>query len=258
MEFKFKSRPSRRADDSLLRVNRQGLTAQRSLGPDMSYRRAPLLPKPHVSPRQLRLQRTEKQLSDFTVLPVVAQRQALAPMLEGFQLQRDVLSLEGPTSHRQGLQRQIGEYQASLGAGSLQAGQYEAAVQRQADLQTSVAPLTQRPSTPAQWSQGGQWEVQRVAQPGKPGRTINLREQEQSQHLGLLRTVGTQLGQGFRADTGPAAQRYAEYGEALAPFQRLGSGTGRAVVTTALMQVPVSQRIALQRAIDDTIQRQQA
>ncbi len=258
MEYKSKSKRSRQAGDLLLRVNRQGLTAQRSLGPDLSVRHAPLLSRPQVSPRQLHLQRSEKQLSDFTVSPVTAQRQALAPMFEGLQLQRDVLSLKGPDSHRQSLQRQIENHQVSLGAPGLHAGQYEAAVQRVADLQTPAAPLTQRPSTPAQWTQGGLWEVQRVADAGKPGQTVSLREQEQSQHLGLLRTVGTQLGQGFRSDTGPAVQRYAEYGAALAPFQRLGTGTGRAVVTTALMQVPVSQRQALQRAIDDTIQRQQA
>lgn len=255
MEFKPRSR---QAEDSLLRVNRQERSVQRSVGPDLSYRPVPLLPNPHVTPRQLHLQRSEKQLTDFTVSPVTAQRQALAPVFEGLQLQRDLLNLEGPVSHRQSLQRQIEDHQASLGAPQLQAGQYEAAVQRQADLQTPVGPLTQRPGTPAQWSQGGQWEVQRVAHPDKPGQTISLREHEQSQHLGVLRTVGTQLGQGFRTDTGPAVQRYAEYGEALAPFQRLGTGTGRAVVTTALMQVPVSQRQALQRAIDNTIQCQQA
>ncbi len=255
MEYKPKSR---RADDSLLRVNRKGLSVQRSVGPDLSYRRAPLLPNPHVSPRQLHLQRTEKQLTDFTVSPLTAQRQVLAPVFKGIQLQRELLNTAGSGLQRESLQRQIEGHQASLGASGLQAGQYEASVQRQADLQTPVAPLTQRPSTPAQWSQGGLWEVQRVADPSKAGQTISLREHEQSQHLGMLRTVGTQLGQGFRADTGPATQRYAEYGEALAPFQRLGTGTGRAMVTTALMQVPVSQRSALQRAIDETIQRQQA
>ncbi len=258
MEYKSKSRRSRQAGDSLLRVNRQGLTAQRSLSPDFSVRRAPLLPTPHVSPRQLHLQRTEKQLTDFTLSPLVAQRQALAPMLEGLHLQRELLSSQGPVSQRQSLQRQIGEHQTLLNSPRLQVGQYEVAVQRQADLHTPVVPLTQRPQSPAQWSQGGLWEVQRVADAGKPGQTISLREQEQSQHLGVLRTVGTQLGQGFRTDTGPAVQRYAEYGAALAPFQRLGTGTGRAVVTTALMQVPASQRQALQRAIDETIQRQQA
>ena len=258
VEFKSRSKQSRQADDSLLRPNRHGPSVQRTTVPDFSSRPAPLLPNPHVTSRQLRLQRSEKQLTDFTVSSMVAQRQALAPMLEGMQLQREVLNVEGPVSQRQSLQRQIEDHQSSLGVGQLKAGQYEAAVQRQADLQAPIAPLSQRPSSPAQWSQGGLWEVQRVADHSKPGQTISLREHEQAQHLGVLRTVGVQLGQGFRSDTGPVAQRYAEYGEALAPFQRLGTGTGRAVVTTALMQVPVSQRQALQRAIDDTIQRQQA
>ena len=107
MEFKPRSR---QAEDSLLRVNRQERSVQRSVGPDLSYRPVPLLPNPHVTPRQLHLQRSEKQLTDFTVSPDTAQRQALAPVFEGLQLQRDLLNLEGPVSHRQSLQRQIEDH----------------------------------------------------------------------------------------------------------------------------------------------------
>ncbi|WP_456829906.1 eCIS core domain-containing protein [Deinococcus sp. UYEF24] len=135
------------------------------------------------------------------------------------------------------------------------AGNLEGALQRKVARDAPVAPLTQAPSQPGDWIQAARLEVQRVTEPGAPEQTRWLSGAERDRHLGALRSVGQGLAQAFRADRGPAVQRYAAYGEGLATLQRQAL-TG-AIPRMVLAQVSPAERPHLQRAVDAALQRQQ-
>ncbi|GGN43235.1 hypothetical protein GCM10010842_30510 [Deinococcus daejeonensis] len=72
----------------------------------------------------------------------------------------------------------------------------------------------------------------------------------------LQRQVAHTLAHGFRADRGDAQARYASYGEQLATLQRHTLSAPVARVVLGL--VPPTERLPLQRATDDALQRLQA
>ncbi|MGY2896136.1 eCIS core domain-containing protein [Deinococcus sp. UYEF24] len=103
--------------------------------------------------------------------------------------------------------------------------------------------------------QAAQLEVQRVADPSVPGQTRWLSGADRERHVGTLRSIGHGLAQGFKTDSSPAVQRYAEYGEGLATLQR--QGLTAAIPRMVLAQLSPTERPTLQRAVGEAVQRQQ-
>lgn len=200
---------------------------------------------PLFTPRQQATQQAGQTLTAQTLRPVAVQRQQVGPMFEALRLQREVMG--GLSVQRQAVLSQMQQLRTSVLTSSV-----EAALQRQAAKLAPVAPLTRSPDTPAEWVQAAQLEVQRVQDPAQPERTRWMGNADRERHLGTLRSVGVGLARGFRADRGPALQRYAEYGDRLAALQRqpLTASLPRMV----LAQVPPAERPRLQRAVDDALQ----
>jgi Domain of unknown function (DUF4157)/Novel toxin 15 len=225
--------------------------------PAFTFAPAHALPQPTLAPLftpQLQRQAVAAQgLAAHTLRPVALQRQQLSPVLEALSLQRQVT--EDLSVQREALRAQIGPMQTNLPPGVAQAALQEAALQRQAAGQRPVAALSRPPQAPAEWVQAAQLELQRVADPATPGGTRWMGTAERERHIGTLRGAGQGLARGFKNDHGPAAQRYAEYGESLATLQRqpLTAGVSRLVMS----QVSPAERPHLQRAVDAALQRQQ-
>jgi len=186
-----------------------------------------------------------QQLTAHTVRPVAFQRQQASTVLEASSLQREVD--ESLSLRRQALETRLSEGQGSGGG-------IHPPLQRSTSGQTPLTPLTRPPASSADWVQAARLEVQRVADPAVPEQTRWLSGAERERHLGALKSVGHGLAQGFKADRGPAVQRYAEYGEHLATLQRqaLTSSIPRMVLT----QLSPTERPMLQRAVDEALQRQ--
>ncbi|WP_164473517.1 eCIS core domain-containing protein [Deinococcus psychrotolerans] len=193
------------------------------------------------SHQQIKLGQIQRSLGNQLSRPSLQRQQQAASVLSALSLQRE--AMQGVLQQQVSLQRQISDGQATLPSGA-----FEAALQRQA----GPAPLTQRPSTPAQWVQAAQLEVQRVADPAKPGQPRWMSVQHRDQHVGVLRSVGSQLAQGFKADRGPAVQRYADYGLQIATLQRQIQTSG--IPRVVMSQIPASERPSLQRAMDEALQ----
>ena len=201
---------------------------------------------PLFTPEQQAIQRAGQTLITQTLRPVAVQRQQVGPMFEALRLQREVVG--GLSVQRQAVLSQL-QTLPSVGNGAI-----GAALQRHAARQAPVAPLSRPLGTPAEWVQAAQLEVQRMQDPAQPERTRWMGNAERERHLGTLRSVGVGLSQGFRADRGPALQRYAEYGDHLATLQR--QSLTASLPRMVLAQVPPAERPHLQRAVDAALQRQ--
>jgi len=202
------------------------------------------LPPQIFTPQLQRQAQVGQHLAAHTFRPMALQRQQVGPVLEASGLQREVD--KGLRLQRQDLQAQVSQSRMSNGA-------VEGALQRQTARYAPVPALQQAPAGPAEWVQAARVEVRRVADPAAPDRTRWLSGAERERHLGSLRSVGQGLAQGFKADRGPAVQRYAEYGEQLATLQRQPL-TG-SIPRMVLAQLSPSERPMLQRAVDEALQR---
>ncbi|AZI43657.1 DUF4157 domain-containing protein [Deinococcus psychrotolerans] len=210
----------------------------------------PALPPAVFSPALQRQAQWGRQLAEQTLRPVRVQRQHSQTVFSALSVQRQ--ADEQLSVQRRALTGQL----AALGgapAPDAQDAAFSAAVQRRAEQRAGPQPLTQKPSTPAQWVQAAQLEVQRMADPAKPAQTRWMSLSERDQHVGTLRTVGQQLAVGFKNDRGPAVQRYAEYGLQLATLQRQTQTSG--ISRMVMSQLPVSERPTVQRAVDEALQR---
>ncbi len=207
----------------------------------------PVTPAPVLALRPLAQVQAAQSLMAHTLRPVAVQRQQIGPAFQALSLHRE--SVEGLSLQRQAVQGQVQQLQASVSANSV-----TGALQRRAIRQAPVAPLTGAPASPSEWVRAARLELQRVADPARPEQTRWLGGAERERHLGTLRGVGQGLAQGFKTDRGPALQRYAEYGEALATLQRQSLMGG--VVRTVMQQTSPTERPPLQRATDEAAQRQ--
>ncbi len=182
-----------------------------------------------VAPEPLAVQR--QALTKHGARPQTAQRHAAGPVLRAAALDRqEHARLEQERAH---VQRQV----AALGEVT--------AVERQADPR----PVPDRPTTPAEWV-----TVMRARAEEVQGRPLDSRSS--AAFTALQRQVAQTLAQGFRADRGDAQARYATYGEHLATLQR--HPVSAPVARVVLGLVPPAERLLLQRAVDETLQRFQA
>jgi len=188
----------------------------------------PLIPAP--SPAERQRSEARQALARHTARPVVAQRQAVQAPLRAATLYRQEI---------QRLQRERQVVQAQLAV--LPAGSERPAA-------PVARPVPERPTTPDEWvtvlrHRAGEIEGQRL-----DSRAFGAFQ-------ALQRQVTQQLAQGFRADRGDTSARYASYGEQLATLQRhpLSAPVARVV----LGMVPPVERLPLQRATDEALQRLQ-
>ncbi|MCD0168972.1 DUF4157 domain-containing protein [Deinococcus sp. 23YEL01] len=176
-------------------------------------------------------QQARQALHRHTTRPVTAQRQQAAPVLRAASLDRaEVARLE---SRRQGVQAQLSVLPAPAGQ----------------PTRPPARPVPARPVTPDEWV-----TVLRHRAEGIEGRRLDTRAFGEFQ--ALQRQVAQTLAQGFRADRGDAQARYATYGEQLATLQR--HALSAPVARVVLGMVPPSERLPLQRAADEALQRFQA
>ncbi|WP_241900092.1 eCIS core domain-containing protein [Deinococcus sp. UR1] len=175
--------------------------------------------------------RLRQALHWHTTRPVTAQRQQAAPVLRAASLDRaEAARLE---SRRQGVQAQLSALPASA----------------EQPTRPLARPVPARPVTPDEWV-----IVLRHRAEGIEGRRLDTRASGEFQ--ALQRQVAQTLAQGFRSDRGDAQARYATYGEQLATLQR--HALSAPVARVVLGMVPPSERLPLQRAADEALQRFQA
>ncbi|OWL94622.1 hypothetical protein CBQ26_15115 [Deinococcus indicus] len=171
-----------------------------------------------------------RALQRHTTRPQTAQRQVAAPALRAAALDRqEQARLEG----QRGL------------------------LQRQVDALGPVAPLQRQPQpeVPARPATPGDWvTVMRARAEEVQGQPLDARAH--AQFTALQRQVAQTLAQGFRTDRGEPAARYAAYGTHLATLQR--HAVSAPVSRVMLGLVSPAERLPLQRAADEALQRFQA
>ncbi|WP_291431589.1 DUF4157 domain-containing protein [Deinococcus sp.] len=203
----------------------------------MEYQRKPQRPEPATrqasihTPDPPTLTHLEAQgwaLQRFTARPQAAQRQAAAPVLRAASLNRQ--EQDRLTGERATLQHQITTLDRAAPA-----------------QQPAQPPVPVKPTTPADWV-----TVMRRRAEGVEGQRLDTRAF--GEFTALQRQVAQTLAHSFRSDRGEAQARYATYGEHLATLQRhaLSAPVSRVV----LGMVSPSERLPLQRATDEALQRQ--
>lgn len=186
-----------------------------------------------TAPSPVEKQRSEARqaLARHTARPVAAQRQAVQAPLRAATLDRQ--EVQRLQQERQAVQAQL----AVLPAGS------------ERPAAPVARPVPVKPTTPDEWvtvlqHRAGEIEGQRL-----DARTFGAFQ-------ALQRQVAQHLAQGYRADRGDPSARYASYGEQLATLQRHPLSAPVARVVLGL--VPPTERLPLQRATDEALQRFQA
>lgn len=176
-----------------------------------------------------------KALNAHTTRPLQVQRLVAGPVLRATEL-------HAQETARVEEQRQAVERQAE--GVVLPEGAVATALQRQAERSVPLAAPT-RPSSPADWV-----TVMRDRAGGVEGRGLTAREH--ADFLSLQRQVAGQLIQGYRTDRSP--ERTSTYAEHLVALQRhpISAPVSRAVLGT----LPPGERMGLQRAVDQALQRE--
>ncbi|GGK94704.1 eCIS core domain-containing protein [Deinococcus radiotolerans] len=188
------------------------------------------VPSPAAPPAPTFTRSSAAPVQRFLSRPTRVQGQVAQPVLRALALQRqEETRLSGA---REVVQQQV----AALG--------HVPPVQR-----LIQPPVPDKPVTPTDWV-----TVMRARAQGVEGQRLDARTFGEFQ--ALQRQVAQSLSHGFRADRGKAAARYATYGEHLATLQRhaLSAPVSRVV----LGLVPPAERLPLQRATDEALQRQMA
>lgn len=202
---------------------------------------APVRQPVKIDPVQQRRQVIQQQLQRFTARPLAAQKQALQPITTATQLYRD--ETEQLHQRQTSLQRKSAELSSQLPPQAI-----EQALQRQL-AQASPASPPRKPQTTGEWV-----TVMRQQAEQAEGRTMNSREA--MNFTALQRQVAQTIVHRFRQDRQLPEVRYAEYGGHLATLQRhpLSGQVARGVMS----MLPQGERPALQRAVDEVIQRETA
>ncbi|WP_353544425.1 eCIS core domain-containing protein [Deinococcus xinjiangensis] len=189
--------------------------------------------KPAVPAQQLAVQR---DLQTHTSRPASIQRQLVRPALRAAELHTQ--EVQRLALQRQNLQREA----TQLGPISPEA--ITQAVQRQ---QARAPQVPMKPESVGDWV-----TVMRFQAEQAQGRRMGAKEA--AQYTALQRQVANTIAQSFRQDRQPASQRHQQYARHLAT---LHGGAGSAVVATAALNLlPASERPAVQRALDETLQRE--
>lgn len=189
----------------------------------------PLIPAP--SPMERQLADARQAVTRHTVRPVAAQRQAVQAPLRAATLDR----------------QEVGRLQRERQAVQAQLGVLPTGLER--PLAPVARPVPAKPTTSDEWVTVLRHRAEKVE-----GQRLDTRRIREFQ--ALQGEVAQRLAQGFRADRGDAQARYASYGEQLATLQRHALSAPVARVVLGL--VPQIERIPLQRAADEALQRLQA
>lgn len=209
-----------------------------------SLARMPAEQAAFAAEQEARLQRQKewqaaRTLFDFTSGNRRVQRQSVQPVLSAASLYRqEVQQVEGirPT-----LQRQVAELQQSHTPAAVQA-----ALQRQQE-RTAPATILRHPQSQGDWV-----TVMRQQAEQADGRMMLSRENEQFK--ALQRQVAQRLAAGYRQDQRSSEVRNAEYAGHLVALQRHPISGHVAQVVLGL--IPQGERPKLQRAVDETLQRE--
>jgi hypothetical protein len=192
----------------------------------------PLPPQPLPNwalPELLPLQRLAADLKQFTLLPVKAQQHAVQPLWQAASVQR---------------------------AEEQRLAQEQLTVQRQiAALPVLTSPVVPRTplAIPAHPVTVGDWvTVMRHQAEQISGQLLGSRQQDTFTRL--QQQTSQKLVHGFRQDRQAPDVRYALYGEQLATLQ--GHPNSAPVSRVVLNLIPQRERPALQRALDEALQRQ--
>lgn len=193
-------------------------------------------PQPVVVPKVNHAALQRSAISAATFTPVSAQAQAIQPIMRASELhQAEVQRL---SVQRQALQQQ------AQSLPPVSASIVEAALQRQ---QAVPAPPPLKPQSNADWVTVMRFQAQQAE-----GRNMSTREL--SQFTALQRQVTQTLTQSYLRDRQPALQRQQEYAGHLASLQR--HPISGMVAYTFMRSIPSGERPALQRAVDEVMQRQ--
>lgn len=194
--------------------------------------------KPAVPVQRLAIQQVavQRDLQEHTTRPVSVQRLVVQPALRAAELNTQ-------ESQRLGVQRQALQREAAeLGPISPEA--ITQAVQRQQQ---------KAPQVPLKPQSVGDWvTVMRFQAEQAQGHRMQPREA--MQYTALQRQVANTIAQGFRQDRQPASERHQQYAGHLATLQR--SPASAPVATVALGLMPAGERPAVQRALDEVLQRE--
>lgn len=166
---------------------------------------------------------------------VTEQRQVIQPVFQAASLQRT-------EDERLSMQRQAVTQQASQF--SVPSGAIQAALQRQ---QQPTAPVPLKPQSAGDWVTVMCFQAEQA-----DGRRMSTREL--GQFTALQRQVAQTLTQGYLRDRQPALQRQQEYARHIATLQR--HPISGQVSQVFMRGVPAGERPALQRAVDEVIQRE--
>ncbi|WP_064013724.1 eCIS core domain-containing protein [Deinococcus puniceus] len=177
----------------------------------------------------------QRALTAHTFRPMTAQRRAAQPVFQASQSEQ--AEVQRLATEQRAIQRQLDTLPP------LPIGALSAALQRQ---QTPASPPL-KPQSPAEWV-----TVMRFQAEQAEGRLMDVHQA--GQFTALQRQVAQVLQQGYRQDRQPPAVRQAHYAEHLVALQRHPASGQVARAVMAL--IPAGERPALQRAVDEALQRQ--
>ena len=175
-------------------------------------------------------------LQQHTNRPASVQRQVVQPALQA-------ADLHTQESKRLAVQRETLQREAAE-LGPISPKAITQAIQRQQQAAPQV-PL--KPQSVGDWV-----TVMRFQAEQAQGRMMQTREA--MQYTALQRQVANTIAQSFRQDRQPASARHQQYGGHLATLQR--SPASAPVAAVALQLMPVGERPAVQRALDEVLQRE--
>ncbi|RJF75693.1 DUF4157 domain-containing protein [Deinococcus cavernae] len=190
-----------------------------------------------LSPEQVKRQQLRGQLRGLTQQFTTAQNQAVTPIFQAVKLEQ--------TEHQYLLTERTRLTQA-LPAPSVSIADLQVARERQQKRQQPAeAPL--KPATPDDWV-----TVMKAQARQADGRAMSTREFQQ--FTALQQYVARTLVQAYRQDPQPADARTAQFAARLATLH--DHPASRQVAKVVLSQLPQAEQPILQRAVDDTVQRE--
>lgn len=178
----------------------------------------------------------QRAIQEHTSRPVTVQRQLVQPALRAADLhtqQNKRLAVQ-----REALQREA----AALGPISPEA--ITQAVQRQ---QAPAPPVPMKPQSLGDWVTVMRFQAEQA-------QGCMMQTREAMQYTALQRQVANTIAQSFRQDRQPAQIRHEHYAGHLATLQR--SPASAPVAAVALQLMPAGERPAVQRAVDEVLQRE--
>lgn len=192
-----------------------------------------------VDPIVQRQKQVSRAMQQFTARPQAAMKWAIKPAFSALQLQREERArVEGA---RPTLAAQVSELSKSLPPSAVQD-----ALQREYE-RNAPQPVIGRPQTQGDWVTV--MRQQAIQAEGRP-----MQSREHLQFTALQHQVAQRLARGFRMDQQPAIQRYTEYAGHLAALQR--HPISGHVASAVMNMIPQGERPALQRAVDEVLQRE--